>query len=255
MARPSIDFGQAADDYARHRPGFPVRFYERVLEYGVGASGQAVLDIGCGTGTLARGFAERSCRVVGLDPSPEMLHQAQALAREEGFSVDYVRSWAEHLPFRDASFDVICAGQCWHWFDRPRAAAEVFRLLRPGGVAMLAYFTYLSDPGTIGQISEEVLLRFNPTWPAAGSEGRFPFFVDDLTGAGLTQVDVFEFVVDVPLSHAAWVGRMRACNGVILMSPENAAAFDSELSELLRQRFADPLSIPHRIYTILARRL
>ncbi|MBI3785536.1 MAG: class I SAM-dependent methyltransferase, partial [Deltaproteobacteria bacterium] len=191
MARPSIDFGQTAGDYARHRPGFPPQFYERVRGYGVGIAGQEVLDVGCGTGTLARGFAQRGCRSTGLDPSPEMLLQAQALAREEALAVGYVRSWAEQTPFSEASFDVMCAGQCWHWFDRARAATEAHRLLRAGGRLVIAYFTYLSDPGTIGHASEELLLRYNPGWPAAGSDGRFPMFADELSPAGFGSIDSF----------------------------------------------------------------
>ena len=47
--------------------------------------------------------------------------------------VEYHVAPAEETGLPDDNFDVVTAGQCWHWFDRPRAAAEVARLLRPGG--------------------------------------------------------------------------------------------------------------------------
>jgi SAM-dependent methyltransferase len=51
-----------------------------VKKLGIGVVGQRILDLGTGTGTLACGFAERGCDVVGLDPSPEMLAQAAKTA-------------------------------------------------------------------------------------------------------------------------------------------------------------------------------
>jgi 2-polyprenyl-3-methyl-5-hydroxy-6-metoxy-1,4-benzoquinol methylase len=72
----SIDFGRTASDYGRHRAGFPPDFFARVAPWGVGIAEQKLLDLGTGTGTLARGFAMRGCRVTGLDPSAELMVQA-----------------------------------------------------------------------------------------------------------------------------------------------------------------------------------
>src|SRR3990172_8874953 len=58
--RPSFypqDFGKAAEDYARYRKGFPDSFFKRLLQDGIGMPGQSILDLGTGTGSLARGFA------------------------------------------------------------------------------------------------------------------------------------------------------------------------------------------------------
>ncbi|MBI4517760.1 MAG: class I SAM-dependent methyltransferase [Deltaproteobacteria bacterium] len=254
MSRPAIDFGAAAADYSRHRPGFPEEFFDYVGRYGVGVEGQRVLDLGTGTGTLARGFARRGCRAVGLDPSPEMLQAAAALAREEQVAVGWVRAWAEATGLRAAAFEVICAGQCWHWFDRERAAAELVRLLQTGGFALLAYFTYLSDPGTVGHTTEALILRDNPGWPAAGSSGRHPIFAADLSAAGLIHQDIFWFDLDVCMTHEAWRGRIRACNGVLTLPPAQIAAFDADLAALLARDYPEPLAVAHRVFGILARK-
>jgi SAM-dependent methyltransferase len=252
MSRPLIDFGRAAADYGRHRPGFPDAFFDHVYRYGIGSAGQRVVDLGTGTGTLVRGFAVRGCQGVGIDPSPEMLQQALVLDRATPASVTYVRALAEATGLRRERFDVVCAGQCWHWFDRPRAAAEVNRLLRCGGRALIAYFTYLSDPGTLGADTEALVLRHNPSWPFAGSDGRLPWFAADLTEQGLHHVDTFSFDVLVEMTHESWRGRLRACNGVLTLSPEAIAAFDSDLVELLARDYREPLSVPHRIFGIVA---
>src|SRR5262245_48677024 len=126
-----IDFGKTAQDYGRYRAGFPPAFFDRVATYGIGLPGQRVLDLGTGTGPLARGFALRDCQVTGLDPSISLTEEAKRLDQEAGVSVRYVTAKAEQTGLPDASFDVVTAGQCWHWFDRPKAAQEVQRLLVP----------------------------------------------------------------------------------------------------------------------------
>jgi len=77
----AVDFARTADDYARHRAGFPDALFERLLQAGVIGAGQRLLDLGTGTGTLARGFARRGLRVTGLDPAGALLEQARRLDR------------------------------------------------------------------------------------------------------------------------------------------------------------------------------
>ncbi|HET6521137.1 MAG TPA: class I SAM-dependent methyltransferase, partial [Geminicoccaceae bacterium] len=144
-----IDFGRTAADYGRHRAGFPEGFFDRLFARGDLAAGRGVLDLGTGTGTVARGLARRGCEVTGLDPSEPLLAEARRLDRAAGVSVRYVTGRAEDTGLPDAAFDAVTAGQCWHWFDRPRAAAEARRLLVPGGRLVIAHFDWLPLPGNV----------------------------------------------------------------------------------------------------------
>lgn len=246
--RLETDFGRAADDYARHRPGFPPAFFDHVSALGVGVAGQRVLDLGTGTGTLARGFAERGCDVVALDPSPEMLAQAAKTSAR----VRWVEGWAESPGLADGDFDVVCAGQSWHWFDRARAAAEAKRLLRAKGRLLVAYFSYLPLAGGVAEATEAIVLRHHPTWTWAGHDGRHPEFVPELERAGFSRTSTFDFVVSIAFTHEAWRGRIRACNGVLALPPRAAAAFDADLARVLTERFPEPLRIDHRVWGIVA---
>ena len=71
------DFGATSADYARHRAGFPDSLFERLAAYGIGHARQSIVDLGTGTGTLARGFARRGCRVSGIDIFEAMLKAAR----------------------------------------------------------------------------------------------------------------------------------------------------------------------------------
>jgi SAM-dependent methyltransferase len=247
-----VDFGRTASDYAQHRPGFPDAFFDKVAALGIGLAGQHVLDLGTGTGTLARGFARRGCVALGLDPSPAMLSEANKMAEAEGVVIGTVAARAEDTGQPSAAFDVVSAGQCWHWFDRARAASEAFRLLRSGGHLNIAYFSYLPDAGSAAEATEELVLKHNPTWPMAGLDGRYPEFLDDLTGAGFRHVETFDFVLPSRFSHEAWRGRFRACNGVLMLPTEARARFDEDLAHLLAMRFPEPIVSAHRIFGIVA---
>jgi ubiquinone/menaquinone biosynthesis C-methylase UbiE len=91
-----------------------------------------VLDVGCGTGLLARRIARRvpGSWVVGCDFSPGML--GRAARGPEG--VRWVRADAQGLPFADTSFDAVVSTQALHWVpDQSAALAEFLRVLVPGG--------------------------------------------------------------------------------------------------------------------------
>src|SRR5215204_309460 len=139
----NVNFGLTADDYAKHRAGFRDAFFDRVYADGFVKAGASLLDLGTGTGTLARGFALRGCRVTGIDPAAQMLEQAKELDRQAGVKIEYHVAKAEATKMPDASFDIVTAGQCWHWFDRPKAAQEVKRILKPGGTVIIAHFDWL----------------------------------------------------------------------------------------------------------------
>jgi SAM-dependent methyltransferase len=250
----AVDFGKAASDYAQHRPGFPPRFFDEVARFNIGTVGQRVLDLGTGTGTLARGFSERGCSVVGVDPSPGMLEQAARLAAEAKLEIAWVEARAEETGLAKSSFDAISAGQCFHWFDRPRASAECHRLLRPGGRIVVAYFSYLPEPSSVAEATEALVLKHNRAWGWAGHDGRYFEALPDLEHAGFQERGTFDFVMPVQFTHEAWRGRFRACNGVLTQPPRAIAAFDEELKELLVERFSEPFISEHRLWGIVLER-
>ncbi len=250
-----IDFGKTASDYGSYRAGFPDALYDRLAPFGIGLSGQKVLDLGTGTGALGRGFARRGCVVTGLDPSPDLIDEARRLDREAGLGTDYVVARAEDTGLPDAAFDVVGAGQCWHWFDRPRAAAEIRRLLVPGGRLVLAHFDWLPLPGNMVDATERLIKAHNPEWRFDGMTGIHANELTDVAIAGFGEIETFSFDVAVAYSHAAWQGRIRASAGVgASLPPDAVGRFDAAHAAMLKQRFPeDPLAVPHRCFAVVCR--
>ena len=127
------------------------RFRNKVLELAHVASGESVLDVGCGTGTLAIAAKRRvgpGGSVSGVDASLEMLARAEKKAKASGVEVLFKPGAAEKLPFSDASFDlVLCTVMLHHLPAKPRqeCAKEIRRVLKPEGRVLAVDFEGFSD--------------------------------------------------------------------------------------------------------------
>jgi ubiquinone/menaquinone biosynthesis C-methylase UbiE len=130
---PRERFSGAAGGYARSRPGYPGPLLDWVIAQAGVRPGDAVLDLGCGTGILTRLLAERGLKVVGVDPNQDMLDQARQASPES--EIDYRRGDAETTGLRDGSVSLVTVAQAFHWFDLDSALGEIHRVVRPGGRA------------------------------------------------------------------------------------------------------------------------
>jgi SAM-dependent methyltransferase len=253
------DFARTAADYARHRAGFPPELLDRLAASGALQPGARVVDLGTGTGSLARLFARHGCVVTGVDIAGPLLDQARRLDHEAGVQIAYVERPAEATGLPGGEFDVVSAGQCWHWFDRPAAACEVARLLVSGGTAVIAHFDWLPIKGNVVEATEEIILRYTPSWPPIGDRpadraGLYPQWLVDLQTAGFTGIETFSFDVMVSYSHEAWVGRVRASAPIAgTLDADGVRACSQELTAMLHERFTeDPLAVPHRVWAVTA---
>ena len=214
----------------------------------------AALDLGTGTGLVAREMARRGARVVGLDRAGPLLVEAQRLDEAAGVSVKYIEAAAEVMGLENQSFDLIVAGQCWHWFDRPKVLQQVKSLLRPGGVLVIAHFDWLPIPGSMVEATEELILRYSPQWELGGGTGLYPHWLPDLAAHGFGAIRTESFDLEVAYRPEDWRGRIRASAGVAAsLSSEKVEAFDRELAEILATQFPGSLlRVPHRVWWVTA---
>jgi SAM-dependent methyltransferase len=185
-----------------------------------------------------------------------MLAATRARAEAGGLSLTTVRARAEATGLPDAGADLVMAGQCWHWFDRDRAAAEAMRVLRPRGTLVIAHFDWVALPGNVVAATEELIARHNPAWTMRGRVCPYPAWYADLLGAAFADVESFSFEQIVSYSHEAWRGRIRASAGVgASLTRTGVTAFDCAHADMLARGFpAEPLAVPHRCWVLWGRK-
>jgi SAM-dependent methyltransferase len=253
----NVDFGRHSEDYAAYRPGFPASFYQRIDAI-TRIRDSRSLDLATGPGTIALELGALGSSVVGIDTSGEQIATAKRVSMERHLedNVHFRIASAEDTGLDASSFDLVTAGQCWHWFDSGAAMLEILRVLRPKGVMAIAYYSYLAEHTPVARETEDLILEFNPSWTMAGSTGMFPERIDEVIHGGFRLVEEFCYHHDEEFSHARWRGRMRTCNGVGSggLSPSDVLRFDDALSRLLSRKYPDPMVVEHRVWCVVARK-
>jgi SAM-dependent methyltransferase len=145
-------FGSDAARYDRSRPSYPDALVNRII---AASPGRTVLDVGCGTGIAARQFQAAGCQVLGIDPDERMA----GLARRGGLDVEVatVETWDP----AGRHFDMVIAGQAWHWVDPVAGAAKAAQALRPGGRLAVFWNAFLPPP----ELSEALTAGFRRIAP------------------------------------------------------------------------------------------
>src|SRR5215211_4692110 len=117
----------------------------KLLDHMALQSGQQVLDIGCGTGSLVvlMKRLHPNVNVVGLDPDPQALARAKRKAARATLGIQFDQGFADELPYPDASMDQVVSSLMFHHLerdDKDGMLGEVQRVLKPGGLFSLLDF-------------------------------------------------------------------------------------------------------------------
>lgn len=242
-----VDWSQTSEDYAKHRPGPPGSLYEKLQSHGVGLPGQRIIDVGTGTGVLAREFAKRGASVTGTDIAEGQIALAQRLAEADGLDIEFRVAPAEASGCDENSFDGMTASQCWIYFDPEKIRTEIQKIVKPGGFLVITHFSFLPLEDPIVAASEAVVLKHNPDWGGAGWHGVTPLLSDiGIEGAHLETY--FRYDEGIPFTRESWRGRMRALRGTgAVLDAEALARFDEDHDAMLREMAGESFNILHRI--------
>jgi ubiquinone/menaquinone biosynthesis C-methylase UbiE len=166
---------------------------------------ERVLDVAVGGGHTTLAFARGAAEVIGVDLTEAMLTAAQGLAEAQGVTnVSFQAADAEHLPFPDASFDIVTCRYAAHHFPHPAVAArEWARVLKSGGKLLLVDVVSPDDPTSDTFLNAAEVLRD----PSHVRDHSVAQWLDMLQATGLKVEELGQF--PLRLEFASWTERMR----------------------------------------------
>lgn len=232
-------FDRAAAQYAAARPGYPAALFDAVEELtGHPLRGARVLDVGAGTGISTGHLRERGAGVVAVEPGDGMAEQLHRTLPD----TPLVRGDGNHLPFADASADLITYAQSWHWTDQDLSAPEALRVLRPGGA--LALWWNVTDHSVPWTAAQDVRLRrfLGADQTAHGSAVRGPDLTDRLDFVHRQVPWTRTVSID---THLANIGSHSA---LLVLGDERAGVFLAEERAQLEREF--PEGTVEEAYTV-----
>ncbi len=155
-------FSNRVNDYVLYRPHYPAILVSHLEQVGCLKPDSHVVDIGSGTGLLARIFLEQGYAVTGIEPNTPMREAGEIYLRNFG-SFACLNGSAESTGIADSSVDLVVAGQAFHWFEPKRTRAECLRIGRADAHAAMIWnerhlcSDFMSD-------YEALLLRYAPDY-------------------------------------------------------------------------------------------
>lgn len=218
--RRASSFGDDPEAYDRVRPPYPAA----LIDVLVAEEPDRALDVGCGTGIVSRLLAARGCDVLGLEPDTRMAD----VARRRGMAVE--AGTIEEWDAADRRFDLLTAGQAWHWVDPHRGAAKAVQVLAPGGRIGLFWNQAHHDP-LLRPALEAAYTRHAPALAESSVLlGQRPTSLYESVAASLRHTDAFGpvsvqvFDHEIVYSSQQWIDLARTHSDHHTLPPAQLAA-------------------------------
>ncbi len=280
ICRTSLRQGLRRDrgHYDRHRPAYPDELIDQACRIAGIGSGDAVLEVGCGSGQLTRSLAGRGLRVTALEPGTNLISLARQNLAGAG-AVEFVNERFEDAQLPRERFRAVFSASAFHWVDPEASWQRAADVLVPGGtLALVQYFGMeearsKQDQDAVLAAMRKVAPDIAANWPAyrdldatlAGIEGRRGNisaawswlgsydigreYADRLFGD--VQVAVMPKVIEHTLDELG--ARVRTMSFYARLSPGQRQALDRE-HEAIYQRFGRPIRASTIAVLLTARR-
>lgn len=167
----TVRFSDRVENYLKARPSYPPEVIS-LLETKCGLTkNSAVVDVGCGTGLLAKLFCDYGCRIIGVEPNAAMREAGREfLSTCPNFEIS--DGTAEAIPLPGTSVDFITAGQAFHWFNLKEARHEFMRILKPNGWTVLLWNDREFSGSKFADEYENLLVKFGIDYAEVHQRGK-----------------------------------------------------------------------------------
>lgn len=243
----AFDWGRVSTEYAKFRDIYPDSLYEKLAKMNLCVNNQRVLDIGTGTGVLPRNMYKYGAKFIGTDISDNQIKLAKELSKNSNMNIEYKVSSAENLSFKDNSFDIVTAFQCFFYFKPDIIMPLINKLLKPNGKLVILYMAWLPNDDIIAGKSEDLILRYNPLWSGCG-ETKHPIILPDITKDYFSIISSEVYDIGIPFTKESWTGRLNACRGIgASLSQDKINEWEKEEINLSNEIAPENFNIKHYI--------
>jgi SAM-dependent methyltransferase len=233
MDRPQrLVFGTVAEAYEAHRPGYPRALFDDLLRR---APPGPALDVGSGTGKVARALADRGLGGVAVEPDPDMAAVAARRLRDTGWSVQ--EADLESCELADGAFALATCGQAWHWIEPERGFSRLRGAVRPGGVVAIFWNRpELDGLGALGAEMDAVYERLAPdltssVGPSRGRPGAMPEI--DPAPEGFTEPEVVVHREAVGYDTGSWTALLGTHSDHIRLGDDRRRALHAAVADVI----------------------
>ena len=157
---PTERFSDRVDDYIKYRPHYSPEVIDALARACGLCPENTVVDVGCGTGLLAKIFLENGNRVIGVEPNANMRRAGEQYLSHFG-SFRMVDGSAENTTVAAQSVDFVVAGQSFHWFQPDATRREFARIVKPGGWVVLIWHDRDTEATAFLRAYEAFLIQYS----------------------------------------------------------------------------------------------
>ena len=228
MKDPKTRFSDRAENYARHRPGYPKEILDFLAEERALTSGSVVADVGSGTGNLSTLFLERGNKVFAVEPNEEMRRAAERrFGDRPGF--ESVAGSAEATTLLSERVDLVAVANSLHWVDPGAARVEFSRILKPEGRVAVVW-SIARKAGTPFLEAYNQLLSGYRTDNGAGGDAKDVYEMTEAFFGGSDGRQGYEMGTFEYSQHLDFEG----LKGLVLSSSSMPAGNEPGAAEMLR---------------------
>lgn len=223
--------------YDHARPRYPEPALNQIVGLLTKASEAeqgCLLDVGCGTGILTCQLQHLSPKstLTGCDINEDMLSEAKA--KDTSGAISWHQSPAEKLPFNDAAFHMITAGQAAQWFDRPSFYSEARRVLTPNGYLVIIENNRLLEGSAFIDAYETLIETHNSTY--SRNYRQFDY-AQEMKQAGFAETNLQRFPWSRSMSRDDFIEMAKSSSKVQAAIKASNGRFLAELHEILQDHW------------------
>jgi len=220
-------FASTVEFYSRYREPYPPHFFQKVAEQIALRGDETLLDVGCGPGLLAIGFAPFVGRSTGLDPEAAMITAAKAAAAEMGAKLSLIHGRIEEFPTTQI-YDVITIGRALHWLER-NAALPVLERIVPGSGRILICGAHSAETPEAAWVKPYKEAR--RAWTSGPEESRYRIDAKEwFAGSRFRELDQMSVTECRQVTVADLIGRaLSKSNTSPEILAEGQARFEAEI--------------------------